>query len=642
MNEFESNTDPIEQLLSDATPVSDTSFYERLEARLLQHLQRPVLPIQRRTPRRWSQRAIFPTQYRIAAAVVMTIAVTLAVFTAFPSLAQSLNQFFKRDSSDVKIQQAEVLVGEDNFNFFRGSPFPTGEAELFSLEEAQARVPYTITVPQTNGVFLNRLALNEDTQTVIQIYHVPSIRSLNGSFFLTFEQTPANLYEPPSIGASAVVEEVSIGETTGAYVIGTYETQSQLSEVVSMPSGVIQDDERFLPYGSVVRIDYQSVWVNNPQWQQLAWQDGDRVFRVTANWANGLLNIRAFAENVLNDQVIDVGQLIGMPQGIPDEWQAWVENITFYDDYQSVVYEYRDDKVFVFISEGSANAPIFDRPEAIPDTHETVQVDEHGGDYEAGLWEPRLLTLGSMPPFSRMTPAMFAEPIPYQWVRWQANGLTREVAVFNANYAPDELADIAAALVFTAPDYAARRSQSAPARSDLRPAWRYAEASAESNSQFDVYAPRHIRFIPWPYNPYSTLYDYRIGAVWQPYGVYDSNQFYSTPVIPDDLEPPVLLIFQRPLKQQEQGLLSGCAWPEHSTREALQLANGTPVLYTTGTWEAGSEPFIPLERLCIEGQHFQIIRWRQDGMAFEIMAIDADDITPTHLLAIAGSMERSR
>ncbi|MCB9437452.1 MAG: hypothetical protein H6673_10730 [Anaerolineales bacterium] len=641
MNEFEPHTDRIEQLLNDATPASDVSFYEQLEAHLLQRLQKPTIPIQGHSPRRWFWRAIFPTQYRMAAAVMMTIAVTLAVFTAFPSLAQSLNQFFKRDTSDVKVQQAEVMVGEDNFDFFRGSPFPTGEAELFSLEEAQARVSYSITVPQTDGIFLSRLALNEDTETVIQIYTVPSIRGLNGSFFLTFEQTPANLYEPPSIGASAVVEEVAIGETTGAYVVGTYETQSQLSEVVSMPSGVVQDDN-FLPYGSVVRIDYQSVWVNNPQWQQLAWQDGNKVYRVTANWANGLLNIRAFAEGVLHNTMIDAGQLIGMPQGIPDEWQAWVENVTFYDDYQSVVYEYRDDEVFVFISEGSANVPIFDRPEAAPDTHEMLSIGGHTGDYEAGLWEPRLLTLGSMPPFSRMTPEMFAEPIPYQWVRWQANGLTREVAVFNASYAPDELADIADHLVFTSPDYAARRSQSSPARADLRPVWRYAEASAESYSQFDVYVPRHIRFIPWPYNPYNTLYDYRMGVVWQPYGIYDPSQFYSTPVIPEDLEPPVLLIFQRPLKQQEQGLLSGCAWPESSTREALQLADGTPVLYTTGTWEAGSEPFIPLERLCIEGQHFQIIRWRQDGMAFEIMAIDANDITPAHLLTIAGSMERSR
>ncbi len=648
--------DGFSELFAHAIPQADQDFEDALRAQLLYRLNANSNTTSSDNGRLQTQPTPLHTntyrpnllhRYRMIAAALLAVMMVAGLFAAFPSLAQSLTQFFSQEETDVKNEQVAVSI-DDFPTYYNQGPQEDTQPEL-SLEEGQALVAYPIYVPDVHGLYPVSLTVDEETQTVQQIIAVPFERSPNGQVVITFTQTPLTFYEPPTIGVSAAIEDIMVGDVQGAYVRGGYVIQSTSWEVLEGEETIppVADSEITDPDDTVVLVDYQSVWVDNPRWQQIAWQQGNIIYSVESDWNQGLLNILAFAEKIATNEPIWLADVIGLPTGLPHEFHAWFENAAFYDDRQAVIYEYHDEDWFMFITEASPGDTIFDRPEIAEITRQNVQIGDWAGEYAEGVWEAKLPSLGSLPPLDRVSEDVIGEQTQFQWVRWSDNTVRREILVINGCgrtgdvrpcYNQDELVTLASNLITRPPGYQARRTAEALFRAPLNPVDHFQRQHLEWESGFVILTPRNISVIPWPYRFNTIQYDFNLAATWQLYSTHWGVYYPRYWVLPADVGSPAILIFQKNLGYGDVGLISGCDLPASTTMQTVFM-DDQPAGLITGVWEAGSTPFVGHDTFCLEGQHFQILRWSDGPMDFEIMAIDADDVTIDHLLAIAASLE---
>lgn len=582
-------------------------------------------------------------QYRTAIAALVAVVLTGSVFVAFPSLAQNLTQFFQRNPSDLKTETV-TMSGNELVEFYERIQ---EEGGYRTVAEAQAQVDYTIYAPDLRGLYLQKIAVDPETQAVTQTYFVPDNYSPNGIVWVTFTQTPATSYVPPEVGASAEVTEISVGEKyPGVYVTGNYAIRPQSWRLTYSNRQIQMEDVRKVPADGIITMEYESVWNGNPTWQQAAWQQGDMVYRLESSWSMGVLDIRTLADRIATRSPAYLLDLIGLPVGLPEAYYGWFENVTYYDDRPAVVYEYRDEDWFVFISEAAPNDLVFTRPEVIKNTLESIRVGEAIGEYAEGRWLTMLPSRGSIRPFTYLSGEILGEETHFQWVRWQTGDLVHEVAVFNGCqpsekprpcYSRDELVALAANLTFTTPNYSQRMLMQAPLRASMNAADMYQARSMVVQTPFIVKIPRHSRDLAWPYRMFWAEYSLRSNMVWQLYTRDPDEVYYFPKPLPDGFNGPALVIFQKVLDGSETGSYSGCELPADVQTEII-LSDDIQRSYITGTWGEGTIPFSGNEGLCLPNQHFQIIQWQEGDMGYEILAIDTDDLSREALLHLAGSL----
>lgn len=615
-------------------PQARADFQQALEERLVLHLSADATPATK-------VRRVYPwRQLRLAAATVTVTVLVVTLLTAIPLLAHELIQYFQREETDVMTGQTTVPV--DEFSLYRQF-VPTEPDTPLTLAEAQGAVAYDIYIPRIEGLYLSHVSV--DGTAVTLTYVLPEDRSPNGDVVLEFTQSPLIDYDPPNIGASASVEDVMLGDLVGAYVRGNFVARSTDWQFLSTDASDIQDTTNS---PQMILVDYESVWVNDPLWQQLVWNEDNMVYSLYSRWANGILDIRAIAESIVDDEAVNLAEIIGLPRGLPPEYANWLENITFYDERGVVVYEYRGVDWFVFIAEGNPSDIVFDRPEATDIQRQTVRVDDALGEYVEGMWQVTFPTLGSIRPYREVqVGAVEAEIVPFQWLRWRDGALQREITVVNGChsqelqrpcYGRDELVELAAGITFSEPNYARRQTFNAPVRANLRPSMIiHHQTTLEGTTGFHIRVPRSAKYVPWPYQ-YTTLgFDTSLRSVWQLYSQFETMINSYSP-IPSEVEPPVILVFQQPLSDEDRPLIRGCDIPDGAEYESVQVGS-LPGQYTSGTWGDSVQPFYDHERFCLPDQDFQVLSWSDSQMRYAILAIDASELRLERLVDLARALD---
>ncbi|NDJ84721.1 MAG: hypothetical protein GYB66_02440 [Chloroflexi bacterium] len=662
-----------EAYLESLQPVADRSFEKRLLARVMarhaagQHVE--VEKMHKASPGRrrfrglaWALAGLMTRRrYQTVAMVAVVLFALIGVATTLPLLAQGIPRFYEQDADDARSGQVQNSFRD--LPLYRQSPAEDVWAEL-SLEGIQAQVDYEVYVPETSGLYVRGYQLDADSQRIAIEYVLPANRSPNGAVSIVFSQTPAEYYTPPTIGASAVIEDVNVGDYVGAYVAGDYLIQSTSWEVLETSGDPTEASLDEAPPDSVVVMDYESVWVNDPAWQQVVWQQDEMVYGVRSNWKQGVLDIQAFAEAVARKQPILLADLIGLPTGLPDLFHRWFLTGTFYDVREAVVFEYQQDDWYAFITEAAPDDLVFERPEVAEIDYQAVTVNGSPAYYAEGIWEPRPPTIGSIRPYRYIDPDVVGDTTLFQWVRWEENGRQREIAIFNGCgggkplaerpcYSWDQLVAIANSLAFPTPDFDTRLSEEAPIRDSNHPTrgatvdWRaaYNIEQVVYQTGMPVYQPAHYRVIPWPLQFNLVNYDAELDAVWQLYS--REAALYSWYNAPHDWNTeishasgsPILLILQKEILPGENvPVISGCPLPPNASSQYISLGD-VPARYVAGQWMSDAQTFAPYDGFCRQGQHFQLLGWVQDGMQFEILVINGEGLQLENLAQIALSLE---
>jgi hypothetical protein len=237
----------VERLLAGFNPHPSRGFYQKIEA----------TPWRRAVKR--ERRLRIPAWGAIATATVV-VSILLIGILAIPSLqavAQQIMHYFMPAQADQRSIEMTVPYPDDKSDF--GSPAYFS----LSLAQAQAQVDFPITQIQQlpSGWAFSGAHYEASLNSITLRYQV------NGSTLYLTERLADVVEEYSSVGASAPVETVTVGEVTGEYVLGGWRLASEGSSPV----------ETGVP-GTQVSLDIY--WDPDLPQQTLRWERGGIVYEI--------------------------------------------------------------------------------------------------------------------------------------------------------------------------------------------------------------------------------------------------------------------------------------------------------------------------------------------------------------------------
>lgn len=210
---------------------------------------------------------LYTRQTRLIAAVLLGMLLA-GGFWATPSLralAQSVIEFFSPRTTDT--QAGSVFAGGGEPPPQSSNPYPLSLDELTALADFDVRVPSFMPEQYHFGGGSYRSAMHD----VEMIFYCPI-----APWSLMIVQRQIDEPEPPmEVGASAIVEDVTIGDTIGQYVRGMWETRVD-PQLIPTPGGEVKE------------LPSTRIWTNDSAWQRIVWrEDGINLMISTGSGTMG-------------------------------------------------------------------------------------------------------------------------------------------------------------------------------------------------------------------------------------------------------------------------------------------------------------------------------------------------------------------
>jgi len=200
----------------------------------------------------------YPVKSLVAAVVAVVIFGASLALTPLGALAQDvISRFFVIQDTNTRTFEVERPI----------EPTAVADApvwEPLSLAEAQAQTSFTMTPPQPPAPYeFDGADVYNNGRTVMLSYRIPDDTSVGRN--LVFFQSPVSDADPREIGASAVIEQVSINGVPGEYTSGWWAITDENSQ------GINGDQER---------LELESEWDNDFGLHYLEWIDGDYAYQI--------------------------------------------------------------------------------------------------------------------------------------------------------------------------------------------------------------------------------------------------------------------------------------------------------------------------------------------------------------------------
>jgi len=213
----------IENLIRQLRPMPSKGFYQRME----------------NAPWRKSSKYSWYKQWGFAVALVsIVILVGLMMFPPFRAMARNWISYFLPGTQDHLELSVDQLDHQQLFQYASPDNFP------YSVEQITSLAGFKVSQPESllPGMELIGCRYEAGTQTIIMLYQ-------GAGYNLFLSQRPIDAgQEYFSIGASALVESVWIGEIQGEYVSGGWISQSiQPAPETKQPAELLVQWDNSLP-----------------------------------------------------------------------------------------------------------------------------------------------------------------------------------------------------------------------------------------------------------------------------------------------------------------------------------------------------------------------------------------------------------
>ncbi|MBC7870557.1 MAG: hypothetical protein H7Y09_06930 [Chitinophagaceae bacterium] len=198
----------------------------------------------------------------LAVSAAAFIILTIAILTIPPlhAIAQEIINFFIPATSD--ISNVELHVGGPD-------PSPLDDRYPLSLEALTEQVEFEILLPtfMPQPYTFDGASYDPERQSVFLNYRCAGPWAIGISQHRTTENVD-NFYRN-EVGASAEIEQVTIGTAIGQYVRGAW--------IVEVDPNVRQQADEI---GTAITVMTESVWTNDSQWQRLDWYTDSTLYSI--------------------------------------------------------------------------------------------------------------------------------------------------------------------------------------------------------------------------------------------------------------------------------------------------------------------------------------------------------------------------